>query len=239
MRASLQAAAQRRLMRHGVSVTRWPGPSPLARQVRRIVSRTEVSQVIDVGAYRGDFARMVREDVGYRGPIVSFEPNPAAFKMLAQACAHDSLWKGEQVALGATASSQSLKLYAGPDFNSLLTPTAYGAERFGEMEFTGTVEVPVKRLDSFPLADGPLLLKTDTQGYDLQVLEGASGVLNRVVVLIIEVAVKAIYEGAPVTAETLAYAAGLGFELNALLPVTTQEDRLRVVEFDAVFLRPA
>ena len=84
---------------------------------------------------------------------------------------------------------------------------------------TATTEsVPVDRLDSFALADGPLLLKTDTQGYDLQVLEGASGVIEQVVVLIIELSAKPIYEGMPSMMEMMGLIQQWGFETVGLFP---------------------
>ena len=49
-----------------------------------------------------------------------------------------------------------------------------------------------------------MLLKTDTQGWDLEVIEGAAGCLERVVALQVELSVRPIYEGSPGWLEVLA-----------------------------------
>lgn len=62
-----------------------------------------------------------------------------------------------------------------------------------------TVEVPVRRLDSIieqPIAR-PALLKVDTQGGELLVLEGAAGILDQIDVVILEVSFHEFRHGAP------------------------------------------
>jgi FkbM family methyltransferase len=62
-----------------------------------------------------------------------------------------------------------------------------------------TVEIPVRRLDSIieqPIAR-PALLKVDTQGAELLVLEGAAGILDQIDVIILEVSFHQFRQGAP------------------------------------------
>jgi hypothetical protein len=83
----------------------------------------------------------------------------------------------------------------------------------------------------------PVYLKMDTQGWDGEVLEGASGVIDQVAALQTEVSVKAIYDGMPPWRESLQRLERLGYELSGLFPVTLDR-RLRVIGFDCVAVRP-
>jgi hypothetical protein len=60
----------------------------------------DINVVLDVGANDGDYGREIR-DRGYRGLIVSFEPNPKAYDRLKASIAGDSNWLAYPYALGA------------------------------------------------------------------------------------------------------------------------------------------
>ena len=76
-----------------------------------------------------------------------------------------------------------------------------------------TVEVPVRRLDSLieqPLAR-PSLLKVDTQGGELLVLDGAAGILDQIDVIILECSFHQFRHGAPEFNEIVIRMNALGF----------------------------
>jgi hypothetical protein len=78
-------------------------------------------------------------------------------------------------------------------------------------------------------------LKTDTQGFDLNVIRGAARVLAELPALQAEVSVKAIYEGMPGFADVASELATRGYDIVGLFPVG-RDHLMRVVEFDAVFV---
>jgi FkbM family methyltransferase len=75
------------------------------RHLARLLEYLDVDCVFDVGANAGQYGRMLREHVGYRGLIISFEPNPAVLEKLRKASSGDPLWHIESIALGATAGT--------------------------------------------------------------------------------------------------------------------------------------
>ena len=196
-----------------------------------------IDAVIDVGAHEGEFVRMMRDLVRFQGPIISFEPSAASFATLRRTMATDSAWTGHQFALGAAECSTVLNTFAGSTFNSLLTPNDVGRQRFTDLSRPATETVTVRRLDSFPEVGRRLLLKIDTQGFDLRVIEGASAILPKVDAIVMEVPVQPIYDGATKIVPMLQRMDDLGFELLGLFPLSRRRDRLRVVEFDGVFVR--
>ena len=52
--------------------------------LRRFLSAFAVDCVIDVGANHGQYATMLRRDVGFAGAILSFEPNPETVAVLTE-----------------------------------------------------------------------------------------------------------------------------------------------------------
>lgn len=226
------------LRRAGLSVTRYPGPHTVAWNLARVLERYPVDLAVDVGAHHGEFASALRRDVRYSGRIVSFEPDPIAFAELERNLGADPRWTGHCLALGGTRQVQVLHRSEGTDFSSLLEARAHGLERFPPLRQTGSIDVEVERLDTFLGDDAAhLILKVDTQGYDLQVLSGSEGILDRVEAIVVELSVTPIYQGQPGLLEAMTALEGWGFEPIALVPLSRQCDRVRVVEFDGVFVR--
>jgi hypothetical protein len=109
-----------------------------------------------------------------------------------------------------------------------------------ETERDRTEVVPVRRLDELlPEVTSPgerLFLKSDTQGYDMHVVRGARGVLNRVVGLQVELSVRQVYIGSPGYLEGIAELNSLGYEVTGLFPVQ-RDPAERVVNCDCVMIR--
>src|SRR5260370_31950475 len=59
--------------------------------LRQILQQLGISVVFDVGAHVGEYAMRLRE-LGYRGRIVSFEPQADAFTALARLATRDPRW---------------------------------------------------------------------------------------------------------------------------------------------------
>jgi FkbM family methyltransferase len=200
--------------------------------------------VLDVGAHTGEYGDFLR-DIGYDGWIVSFEPVEDNFETLRRRTAEDSKWSAYQFALGAEEKSMAMNVTRSRVFSSFHEPNAFCKGQFQER---GAVErrelVTMRRLDRVfdevlpPIADPRVYLKMDTQGWDLQVLEGATGMLDRVAGLQSEVSVQKIYSGMPGYLDSLAVMERLGFELVELVPVS-RKDNLAVIEFDALMIRRA
>ncbi len=76
----------------------------------------------------------------------------------------------------------------------------------------------------------------DTQGFDMEVLEGGRDSLATVQALQTEASVIGIYKGMPTYRETIRYLGERGFDLSGLYPVG-RDSSLRLVEFDCVMIR--
>lgn len=214
---------------------------PFEHFLRKLFDLYSIDAVIDVGANHGQYHDFVRHQVGYQGWIVSFEPDPDCVLKLLERSEGDSKWRIEPVGLGCQIDQLDLHVTADSHFNSFLRPDKDGlmAKQYdAKSKVTRTTTVEVRTLDDYAhffseLGFRRLYLKLDTQGFDLQVLKGASSLLPKVCALQTEASVRAIYKDMPDYRETLDTLSKSGFALSQTFPVC-HDPALRLVEFDCV-----
>ena len=175
---------------------------PEIQALRRFLSTFAVDCLFDVGANRGQYATMVRRDAGYRGLILSFEPNPDVFAELQKHAASDGHWHVFNMALSDFDGTASFNIRAADQFSSLKKPSGAQDAIFAERnKVTKTVDMQCRRLDGLlpeltaQHGFARPFLKMDTQGHDLSVCEGAGDALGVMLGVQTELGVRPIYEG--------------------------------------------
>jgi FkbM family methyltransferase len=221
-----------------------PLPAEVAAQrlmLRAVIESRGVNCVIDVGAHTGGYGSELRE-AGYRGDIISIEPVAASFEVLNARAARDPRWHARRLALGSADGRARMRVARESNFSSFLRPSRFALDWFGGSVVEREEEVEVRRLDGLfealvaHVAEPRVMLKTDTQGWDLEVIQGAQGCLGRVAVLQIELSVRAVYEGPVGWLEALATLRELGFR-PAQLTAVGRDSELALVELDGLFVR--
>ncbi len=213
----------------------------VSEHVAAVLGKYDVNLVIDVGANRGQYARRLRR-AGYRGRIASFEPVSEVFERLREAAADDPRWSVHPYALGREDTVTSMHVVPGT-LSSVLAPSDFGAQRYEQLRAPAAREVRVRRLDGLldeltaGLENPRPYLKLDTQGYDVEVFQGAGDRVRELVGMQSELALMRIYEGMPRLPEALALYEASGFEVTALYPVSRETATARVLEFDCVMVR--
>lgn len=219
------------LRRFGYDIARWPRET-LALHLQAVFQQLGVDCVLDVGAHHGEYGRVLRGF--YQGRIVSFEPVTVSFQSLEQDA--DPLWDVHRLALGAQDTTLEINVSRNTLFSSFRKPT--GGLPDSRVERSETVQL--RRLDTvfheLVPAGARVFLKLDTQGFDLEVLKGATGCLSAIVGLQSEVSMRPQYDGSPDYLEALPYMNSLGFDLTGVFPVL-RDDRLRLLEVDSVLVR--
>lgn len=212
----------------------WLDPNHWRSQMFR---HLEINVVIDAGANIGQYAQTLREN-DFRGRIVSFEPVDSLFDELVRQAAKDPQWQCKKLALGDTETTAEIKV-AGT-MSSFLTraATASEASSFATSE---TQQVQVKPLDAlrkdlYSVADR-VWLKTDVQGYEMVLLDGATEALNEIVGIETEMSLWPTYSGQPGYLEMIGYLAAKGFDLWSLSPGHRDHNSGRMIEMDGVFIR--
>jgi FkbM family methyltransferase len=193
--------------------------------LRRLFELLNIDCVFDVGANTGQYTKMIRKYVGYRGPVVSFEPNPDVATILRENARGDNDWLVEEVALGATVGQATFYVTAADQMSSLRQSQTSETHLFkAQTVITKEIQVNVSTLE-IELAkfhkslrfERPFL-KLDSQGSDFDIAVGAGARLNEFVGLQSELAIKRIYANAPSYNETLKFYQDNGFILSAFVP---------------------
>jgi len=149
------------------------------------------------------------------------------------------------MALGADPGKATLGVASSDDLSSLRPLAPLAKSYFPEAaQSVRTEDVTVSTLDSrfdefvSGLAAPRVFLKIDTQGYDLEVLKGARGVLPTVQVVQVEVSFFPLYEDVPPWYAAISWCEAHGFGLYGLFPVL-RDPGGQLVEADAILVRVA
>lgn len=241
MRSALKEFAHRQLRRVGLDLIRYPSSRLRSGHTVLVIEHMDIDVVVDVGANTGQYGEFLRS-IGFRGPIVSFEPVSRVAAELEEVAAKDGNWRVERVALGSAADEATINITRAPVMSSLRAPSTGSRSNVGaDIEVVATEVVPVRRLDAVlddcvsPGAN--VFLKLAVQGWDLEVLAGAAGCMSRIKAIQSIVSVVPLYEGMPTWLESLQYMRDLGFTPTGMFPVL-HYDTLHVAEFDVVMVRP-
>jgi FkbM family methyltransferase len=200
-----------------------------------------IDSVIDVGANNGGYGQLLREG-GYKGSILSFEPLAEAHAQLSAAAAKSRNWHvAPRMALGAEQGEVEINVAGNSTSSSVLPMEESHASAEPSSRYVGVQRVPLRRLDSVEhevIRQGKsILLKIDTQGYEMPVLLGAGTLLDRACGLQLELSLAPLYDGQILYRELIDWLGEKGFELWSVMPGFVQKSSGRMLQMDGVFFR--
>lgn len=210
-------------------------PSPLIHH--------KIELLFDVGANRGQYARLVRRQ-GYAGKIVSFEPLPDAYEKLLQHSRNDTLWTvHERCAVGSTPGHAEINVSRNSLSSSLLPMLPAHLSAAANSLYVGKADTRIITLDSvfdaYRTDNERTFLKMDTQGYETEVLKGLTNNLSNVLGVQIELSIVPLYEHQDLYRHFLEFFKENGFLLWSLIPGFVDARTGQLLQFDAVFVRNA
>lgn len=153
--------------------------------------------IIDVGANIGQFA-VACAKIFPNATVHSFEPMPECVVRLRHNMAKIPKVHVHDVALGEQAGRIALNVNSFRQSSSILRLAEIHRAAFPDAREVVAIEVPIstldREMDGVPL-EGPALLKLDVQGYEPQVLHGASETLRKMDYVLLETSFRPMYEG--------------------------------------------
>lgn len=129
---------------------------------------------IDVGANIGLMSVFAAQCVGRTGEIIAFEAHPETYDLLLYNVDINKLTNVKTYAFALGDEDTTAMIYDDHEVNR------GGASLVAGEDVTRGHEVQVKRLDDVLSGEiAPAVMKVDVEGYELQVLKGASGMIER------------------------------------------------------------
>lgn len=225
----------------GLEVQRLDGATTEEAVLRNLLRRVQPAVVLDIGANVGQFASSLRQ-LGYAGPIVSFEALPGIYEKLADNASSDPNWTiAPRAALGSRAGTIEINVAANTASSSLLAMRKVHVEAAPQSAYVGREKVRLARLDEASSGllppSGDLFMKIDTQGYEMEVLKGAGALLKRTVAMQIELSLVQLYEEAPTLPRMAGFVEDLGFEMFGVAPGFKDARSGRLLQVEGFFVR--
>jgi FkbM family methyltransferase len=241
MLQALKNATRRALLNAGYDVHRAKPRTPTRMEI--VCKDLEIDLAFDVGANIGQFAMALRRD-GFRGTIVSFEAASSVWKTLTETASTDPRWTiAPRAAIGPREGEIELNVAGNQAASSSVLPMLdRHLEVAPQSAYVRTEKVVMRRLDDIgrEYLGNParrVLLKIDVQGYEAEVLEGASGLLDHVRALHLEMSLVPLYEGQKLFEETHRQIRGYGFHMYDIQPGFTDHRNHQLLQVNALFVR--
>ena len=214
--------------RFGISISSLSSVSEY-RLVKDSTRRHDVDLLIDLGANRGQFAIGVRT-CGFRGQIVSFEPDAEIYNKLETAAKTDKNWETLNLAVvDSEVESMSFNVSSNLGYSSSLLSFSDNASWvYPGLETSDKITVNCISLKSVLKkyeSASSIFIKADIQGFEKQLFsffdlknsQKVSGVM-------VEISLTPIYEGEWSVLECLTYFQLQGFKLIAVSPEDYSEN---------------
>jgi FkbM family methyltransferase len=191
--------------------------------MRRFLTVEDEPVILDVGANEGQTVDRFLEKFP-RAVIHSFEPSPTTFAKLDSHCSALPRVKTWNFGVGSKTETLVLQENEYSDMSSFLDqgPLSWG-------KIVRRTEVPIVTVDSFTEEqeiDFVHVLKSDTQGYDLEVFTGAERLMaeNRIGLIYFELTFSEKYRESPLFYDVLRYLAERNFALVSFYRLRFQND---------------
>lgn len=193
--------------------------------------------VVDVGVNHGQFLHLASR-LWSAADIIGVEPNAALAEKANTHYAGNPRIRINACAVGAENGEIELFVTANDQNSSIHEPTAAFHDDRAADGVVRTEPVALRRLDA--LLDGvtgPMLVKIDVQGAELEVLQGAGDRLDDISVIIIESPFEDSYDGAAGFDEIYRFLTARGFAYEGALGQLNSKHTGRVRQEDSIYVR--
>ena len=211
-------------------------------QLGRIIVDQGISLIIDVGANEGQFAEKFTQNENIK-KIISFEPIAHAFNVLERRSASYPGWLVQNFALGSEEGKALINISRNSVSSSLRqltklhTTAAPNSKNIDKEEVTvTTLDTYYENSDTIDVTHG-ILLKIDTQGFEREVLMGASSLLKSIDVIMLETSFAVLYDGQALFDEIHEFMRNEGYKIINIIPGFKDERTGQLLQADFIYSR--
>jgi FkbM family methyltransferase len=226
----------------GIELKRYNLNTSEVALMERLLNYHNIDLVFDVGANCGQYVRFLRE-CNYSGRIVSFEPLSSAYSQLLSLSPKDPLWKiAPRTAIGDREGEITINIASNSYSSSVLPMLKSHLKAAPESAYCGSETVNLSKLDTMAKDyiesdHRAIFLKIDVQGFEKQVIEGATQILPLVKGIQIELSLVPLYQDQLLFEEMLEFLKKIGYELYTFIPGFTDPETGRMLQMDGIFFK--
>ena len=225
----------------GLDLHRLSPTSTSSAQLLAALNHVQADVVFDIGANIGQFVHDLRA-VGFAGKIISFDPLTAAHAQLSKSAKNDSEWLVHpRVALGDHEGEIEINIAGNSVSSSVLPMLDEHSSAAIDSAYVASERTPLVCLDTvaeqYLTEDSRPFIKIDTQGFEWQVLDGATETLKRAQGVLLELSLVQLYGGQRLWREIIERMEKEGFTLWAIQKGFTDPRTGRSLQVDGIFLR--
>lgn len=199
-----------------------------------------IDLVLDVGANTGQTGVDFRRN-GYRGRIVSFEPQGGVFEQLSLAAQGDTKWECRREGLGRRDEVVEMMISGYSPSSSVLPIGQKHVEVWPQSAPIGRELIAIRSLDSLAhelkLGDHKVLLKMDVQGYEREVLAGATLALPKIQMAFVELLFAPLYDNQSPYYEVMTVLESAGLRFVGLYGAAPDPESGYLLYADGLFVR--
>lgn len=200
-----------------------------------------INLVLDVGANTGQFGGNLFE-YGYDGRIISFEPLSDAYQKLnLNASKHENWEVHARCAIGSKIGIVEINVSENSYSSSILPMLDAHLDAAPKSTYvtSETVEIATlnRALKGRIQNQDRVFVKIDTQGFEWEVIEGATEILPLTTGILCEISLVPLYEGQKTWREIVDRLELEGFRLWAIQDGFINENTGQTLQIDAIFFR--
>ena len=208
----------------------------LAFQRNTILSKYNVSLVLDVGAHYGETVKEIRSN-GYTKKIISIEPTPKSFDILSRI--KDKSFYFFNIAFGEKPGLLRFYEFEDSDMNSFLevkTNTSYQINQLGVGRLIECTTLDIFMEDN-NLENEVIFLKLDVQGFELNILKGLKKYKDKIIALQVEISINSIYKSASNLEDFSKWLIENDFRIISIVTERFHETETQAYDVDILCLR--
>ena len=226
------------LRKKGFQITKYPDYD-LERRIK-LINHFDIDTLFDIGANIGQYAINMRE-IGFTKKIISFEPLKSAFSVLKDTSLNDNNWVVQNYALGNENFKSVINVAGNSASSSILNMLPKHSNTEPESKYTTQEEIEIKTLDSvyntLCKKEDRVMIKIDTQGYEKNVIDGATESLKNIKVIQIEMSIVPLYENEMLFIEMINHIDKKGFHLVSLENGFSDNTTGQLLQVDGIFVK--
>jgi FkbM family methyltransferase len=203
------------------------------------LKESSIKTVIDVGAHTGQFASAIRAILP-EAYIYSFEPLSDCCHQLTRRMSKHGRFQAFCVALGDQRGETTFWRNSFSKASSVLPMSDIPKTAFPWTAKSTPVNVRMHMLDDYTDKmdlKSKVLLKIDVEGYELNVLKGATRVLERIDYILSEMSYYSLYEGSALFHDVYSFLYENGFTYIGTWDQVVSPQNGTILQADALFTR--